>query len=428
MAKTQSKMDCLKHLTETIVKTIYLNPYAKMEPTSKQLRFLSLSCLEAMFGGSAGAGKSISLLAGALQYVNEPGYNALIIRRTYGELSLPGALIDVGHQWLDNTKAQWSEIKKVWTFPSGATLTFGYLSTWADRMRYQGSQYSFIGFDELTQFPTDLLYLYMFSRLRRVNHSNIPLRVRSATNPGGPGHSWVKKRFVRGDMPFIPATIRDNPYLDIKQYRKSLEKLPLVEREQLLNGDWDILESAVVKPEWFQIISKDSVPDDDDEDAFTIFALDMAATPVSSANPDPDFSALIQCYVCGNSCYLLGVWTWRETPHIIKRNVRNVLSQHKNAVLIVEQEPGASGKMVIEDMQRDFSNVTVLSSPCTGSKRSRWIPLVAAAEAGNIKLVEGKWNNTFIEHIVQVEDHDDVMDAVAIAYNNRDRLRPVSIF
>ena len=75
--------------------------------------------------GAAGGGKSVAQLAAALQFTDIPGYSAILFRRTYADLSLPGALIDLSKQWLQpfvrTGEVRWSEKEKVYTFPSGAT-------------------------------------------------------------------------------------------------------------------------------------------------------------------------------------------------------------------------------------------------------------------------------------------------------------------
>lgn len=95
------------------------------------------------YGGAAGGAKSSALLMAALEFVDVKGYAAVLLRRTYADLSKPGALMDRAHQWLRGTSAKWNEQKKQWTFPSGATLTFGYLENENDKYQYQGAEYQF---------------------------------------------------------------------------------------------------------------------------------------------------------------------------------------------------------------------------------------------------------------------------------------------
>jgi hypothetical protein len=147
--------------------------------------------------------------------------------------------MDRAKEWFSNTEVKWHDNDKRWQFPSGASLTFGYLDNDSDRYRYQGAELQFIGFDELTQFP-EAWYRYLLSRLRRKSGVEVPLRARSATNPGGIGHEWVKRRFVdEGRVgPFIPARLDDNIHLDRESYRASLDALDPVQRAQLLDGIW----------------------------------------------------------------------------------------------------------------------------------------------------------------------------------------------
>lgn len=221
-----------------------LKKYCPHDPTQKQQEFLESNSLEALYGGAAGGGKSDALLMGALQYVNQKGYAALLLRRTYADLSLPDALMPRLAEWLGPTDAKWSDKSKTWTFPSGATITFGYLQTLNDMYRYQSAAFQYIAFDELSQFP-EQQYRYLFSRLRKSKESNIPLRMRAGSNPGGTGHKWVYRRFIAksslvedGLKTFYPAKLDDNPYIDSDEYKKSLEELDEITKQQLLDGLW----------------------------------------------------------------------------------------------------------------------------------------------------------------------------------------------
>lgn len=229
-------------------------PYIPHEPTVTQDAFLWYQGPEALYGGAAGGGKSDALLMAALQYVDVPGYAALLLRKTYTELTLENALLDRSMKWLSHTDASWNGELRRWKFPSGATLTFGFLQQMKDRARYQSAEFQYIGFDELTAFG-ESDYRFMFSRLRRLGTLNVPIRMRGATNPGGPGHKWVNDRFIkpaqavmRGerqpdpDRIFVPAKLSDNPHIDQASYRQALHQLEPELAEQLLEGNWDVRE------------------------------------------------------------------------------------------------------------------------------------------------------------------------------------------
>lgn len=214
--------------------------YVPHTPHPKQAEFLATETREALYGGAAGGGKSDALLMAALEHVDEPGYSAILFRRTYQDLNLPGAIMARSHEWLAGTGAAWNGTDKRWTFPSGAMLSFGYLDTDRDRFRYASAEFQFIGFDELTQFP-EQWYRFLFSRLRRRKGVDVPLRMRAATNPGGLGHEWVRRRFINpgsDERPFIPAKLDDNPSLDAAEYRLALSELDSTTRRQLEDGLW----------------------------------------------------------------------------------------------------------------------------------------------------------------------------------------------
>src|SRR5438445_5668445 len=186
--------------THTIPNTLCL-----LKPTPKQQLFLDQrETREVFFGGAAGGGKSVALLMGALEYVEVPGYAALILRKDIARMELAGGLIPRMHEWqrAGDTNARWIASRRQWIFPIPnnpeaipSTIMFGFLSRPLDKFRYASSEFQYIAFDELTDF-TEEDYLFLFSRLRRNTSLKVPLRMRSASNPGGPGHAWVKERFV----------------------------------------------------------------------------------------------------------------------------------------------------------------------------------------------------------------------------------------
>jgi len=240
-----------------------------------QTSFLAAVEREVLYGGSAGGGKSYAMLADPLRYMGHPSFSGLLLRHTTEELR---ELIWKSQELYPKIwpGIKWSERKMQWTAPSGARLWMSYLDREDDVLRYQGLAFSWIGFDELTQWPTPFAWNYMRSRLRSIA-TDLPVYMRATTNPGGIGHGWVKKMFIdpaphnksfwatdietgtelrypkghsREGEPlfkrrFIPARLFDNPYLSqAGDYEAMLLSLPETQRKQLLEGDWDIKEGA----------------------------------------------------------------------------------------------------------------------------------------------------------------------------------------
>ena len=240
-----------------------------------QTEFLAASEREVLYGGSAGGGKSYAMLADPLRYMGHPQFSGLLLRHTTEELR---ELIFKSQELYPKIwpGIKWSERKMQWTAPSGARLWMSYLDRDDDVLRYQGLAFSWIGFDELTQWATPYAWNYMRSRLRSTA-PDLPIFMRATTNPGGRGHHWVKKMFIdpaaynkpfdatdieTGEVlrypsghpkagktlfkrRFIPARLTDNPYLsESGDYEAMLLSLPEQQRRQLLEGDWDIKEGA----------------------------------------------------------------------------------------------------------------------------------------------------------------------------------------
>lgn len=242
---------------ELIEQTVARNPYIQQIPTERQLAFLELECRDALFGGAAGPGKSSALLMAALQFVDlVPGYAALIVRRHFADLKLPGGLIDRSLEWLGPLQKQglckYNPQEHRWRFRSGATLQFGYADKDGDEQRYHGAEFQFIGLDEAVQLGESQIKFF-FERLRRREGINVPLRMRLGTTPGGVSHEFLKRRYVKPGTPgkvFIPARIGDNPHLHAEEYVESLAEVDPLRRKQMLEGDWDAVAGGRFRPEW----------------------------------------------------------------------------------------------------------------------------------------------------------------------------------
>ena len=231
--------------------------------TGPQTDFLAASEREVFYGGARGGGKSYAMLVDPLRYCDKTHHRALLLRRTMPELR---DLITHSQRLYNRAfpGAKWREQEKEWRFPSGAKIEFGYAENMTDALRYQGQSYTWIGIDELPQYPSPDIYNFLRSSLRSVD-PEIPVYMRSTGNPGNIGSQWVREMFVNPAVPnssfnlevntptgnkiitrrFIPAKLQDNPYLtQTDDYYAMLASLPEVQRKQFLEGDWDAFEDS----------------------------------------------------------------------------------------------------------------------------------------------------------------------------------------
>ena len=416
---------------QRIVQAFRLNKYIPHFPTAKQSYALLLPHLEVFFGGSGGGGKSDWLLMSALQHVNTPGYSAILFRRTFTELSKPEALMDRAHGWLRLHKdARWSGMEHAYKFPSGAQIVFSHLENESSIYEHQSAAYQFIGFDELTTF-TERMYTFLFSRLRRLKGSPIPLRMRSASNPGGPGHQWVKQRFIvqsnQSRRPFVPARIVDNPFIDSAAYERSLAELDPVTRQQIKDGDWDIIaEGNMFKRSWFPIVH------DWPRNAHLVRSWDLAGTE-ARRHADPDWTVGLLLGELGGRYWIIDIVRERLSPKDVEDLVRQTAEVDGRRVdIVMEQEGGASGKTVIQDYAtRVLRGFTFKGQPSTGSKVVRARPASSACGAKNIMLLEAPWNGPFLEEAGLFHNpkiHDDQIDALSAAVNYLAKYKPLKVW
>ena len=401
------------------VDRICCNPYVPHVPTDKQIAFLMDLRTEVLFGGSAGGGKSDALLMAALMYVDVPGYSALLLRRTFTDLSLPGALMDRCADWLRNTDAKWDDKGHTWRFPSGATITFGYLEGAKDHERYQGAHFQFVGFDELTQFLQPQ-YSYLHSRLRRLEGSTVPIRMRGASNPGGVGHTWVRLHFITSDDPtrrYLPAGLDDNPYLDQDAYRQQLDRLDPVTRAQLRDGDWNVTRATgMFRRASFKLVA--TAPTSGSWVRFW----DLASTaPEAGKNPDRTAGVLMGIY--DQQLWIADMAVLQAGPGgvqaLVKRTAKADVLLRPSVQCRMEQEPGSAGKTVIYHYGRrvlggyDFRGVR-----SSGNKVVRAQPFAADVFNGFVSVVEAPWVPSFFEEleIFDEGEHDDQVDACSGAY------------
>lgn len=251
---------------------IVANRYMPEFPHPKQLAALvageghddKTGPFEMLFGGAAGGGKSSWLLqAVAMRAARWPHYRAVILRRSYAEMIKAGAIMSRAlKQWLPLGVA-WNGSAHRFTFPSGATCEFAYHGHVRDDAQFQSAEWHDALFDELTHWPEPDAFDWLSTRLRTASHDPIVRRLLATSNPGGPGHTWVKDRFVGGqDIAtgkrfearsfYLPSKISDNPSLDREAYIATLQKIHPTRRAQLLDGDWSAREPGdYFRLEWF---------------------------------------------------------------------------------------------------------------------------------------------------------------------------------
>lgn len=400
---------------------------------------------EVFYGGAAGGGKSDGLLGGALQYVEVPGYAAIILRRTYQDLSLPGALMDRARTWLGGTDATWNDKLKRWTFPSGAVLVFGYLEHMGDEERYQSAEFQFIGWDEGSQIPERQID-YVNARCRRPSPDKpearalaaVPLRIRIASNPGGISHNTLKARYIdpyrKGQLPdgtaVILATLEDNPFIDRASYEAMLSAIAdPTDRKRLREGDWDVLAAGgLVQRDWLRYLEyspAELAPRASNRGAARIVRnWDLAGSPVTPQNRDPDYTVGSLLGLADGRGYLLDVRYTRDTPGAVEALVRDTAAEDGKGVPIhIEQEPGQSGKAQIAHYKRLLPGYSVTGTVSTGSKLVRLGPLASMAQAGNFYIVtdyyqqgeRSSWVTFVVEQLTLFPNagHDDIPDSIA---------------
>jgi len=426
-----------------------------------QEAFLASPADIGIYGGAAGGGKSFALLLEPLRHIGNPAFRAVIFRRTAKQIRNEGGLWDAARQIYGPLGAVAKETDLLWRFPSGATISFGAMEHEKNRYDWQGTEITYLGFDELTHF-TERQFFYLLSRNRST--SGIRPYVRATCNPDA--DSWVKplinwwideldgyadpdksgrcRYFVRDDnqlvwghepatlardypdqMPksltFVAANITDNKALLSKDpaYRANLAALDAVERERLLNGNWKIRPEAgaYFKRHWFDWV--DQMPK---EITAAVRGWDLAATAEGegkASSPDWTASALVARQADGGFV-VLNVSRFRGSPGQVEQELQQIARMDGTRVEIaLPQDPGQAGKAQARHLNRLLAGYRVKARPVSGSKVTRAAAFSAQVEAGNVKLLRAPWNEAFLNELeaFPAGRHDDQLDAVVEAFN-----------
>jgi predicted phage terminase large subunit-like protein len=429
-----------------------------------QTAFLSSAADIAIYGGAAGGGKTWALLMEPLRHVANPGFGAVFFRRTLVQVRNEGGLWDESEKLYPHLAAHpRSSPDLSWTFPSGSAVSFGHLEHDKTVLNWQGSQIPLLCFDELTHFSAKQFW-YLLSRNRSM--CGVRPYVRATCNPDAdswvaefiswwidpqtgfaiPERSGVLRWFVRigdtivwADSPaelahfinpldgapippksvtFIPAKLSDNALLTAADpgYLANLMAMPTVERERLLGGNWKIRPAAglLFQRGWCQVV--DAVP----AGVRWMRGWDMAATPKTEGN-DPDWTAGTKVGKLLDGRYIVAHHARdRLSPSGVERLIKNTAdADGKETPISLPQDPGQAGKSQVASMIKMLVGFNARSSPESGDKVTRFSPFSAQAEAGNVLVLRGPWNEAWFSALEGFPDaaHDDDADSTSRAFN-----------
>lgn len=425
-----------------------------------QTQFLQTTADIAFFGGSAGGGKTVALLLEPLRHIHNKRFQATIFRRTYKQIFIQGGLWDTAERLFAPIEPTPRLGSSSFYFREGLELSFSNMEHESDVYNYQGSAIPYIGFDEIDHF-TKKQFEYMLSRNRSV--SGVSGYIRGTLNPNP--DSWVRKYidwyigddgyaipersgkirwFIRPNdemvwanskkelieqygpkvqpksFTFIRSSLYDNKILmeEDPNYESNLLALPMVEREKLLNGNWNIRPSAGMyfKKGMFEIIK--ALPASPRK---TVRYWDKASTKPSEANSDPDWTRGLKMSGYSNGIYVVeDVRSLRDSPLAVESLVKNTATQDTASVhVVVEQDPGSAGVADADNYVRLLAGYVVRVRKPTNDKVTRALPVSAQAERGNIKLLAGAWNDDFLQELENFPQgaHDDQVDVFSGAFN-----------
>lgn len=424
-----------------------------------QTKFLKCSADICIYGGAAGAGKTFAILLEPIFHLHIPHFGAVIFRRNSTMVRNQGGLWDTSMQIYSNPilKGNPKETTLEWDFPTPSTVKFAHLQYESDVLSWQGAQIPLIIFDELTHF-TRTQFFYMMSRNRST--CGIKPYIRATTNPDS--ESWVRefidwwidpetgiaipdrsgkiRWFIQindeliwadtksellekypSSLPksftFISASIFDNQKLLAVDpgYLANLHALPRVERERLLNGNWNIKPSAGLyfQKGYFEVV--EAVP----QTIQSVRYWDRAATR-KTENNDPDYTVGIKIVKDSNNIiYIVDMIRIQETPLKVQTTIKNAAIQDGIRTQIgIEEDPGQAGVADAEHLTRILQGFYVKRNRVMKDKVTRALPVSAQAEAGNIKVLKAKWNEDFFKELENFPEgkHDDIVDALSGAF------------
>lgn len=446
--------------------------------------FLSSSADIVIYGGAAGGGKTYALLLEVLRHIDNPKFGAVIFRRNSTQVMSEGGLWDTSKEIYPLLGATSKEFPRpVWRFPSGAKISFAHLQREDDKLGWQGSQIPLICFDELTHF-TQSQFFYILSRNRTT--CGVKPYIRATTNPDA--SSWVadfiswwidqdtgypipersgvirymtrlnnrihwfdsiedfeKERETNPDLAeiddvksvtFISSKLSDNKILMEKDpsYKAALLAQGVVDRERLLNGNWKIMPSAGL---YFPRANASIIPVLPTGIVQVVRAWDFAATKEKEEARSQGVSAktagVLLAKTSTGRYIVLDVinraMSAEEVRNTVLMTARMDRAKYSSMVTRISQDPGQAGKDQAEQYIKLLAGFNVVAVRESGDKETRATPLSAQWQAGNVDLLEGPWNEEFIEQLDQFPDSKfkDMVDAVSNAFAEIEKYNTSSV-
>jgi predicted phage terminase large subunit-like protein len=430
----------------------------------------------AIYGGSAGGGKSFALAYEAARYVNVPGYSAVIFRRNSTQLTGGGSIWEESQKLYPHLHGVPRTSPNLdWRFPSGAMVEFRHLQHEWDVYDHQSKQYSYCGFDELTSFAGSQFW-YMLSRVRGA--AQVPKRIRGTCNPdpdsfvreliswyigkngraieersgvirwfvrldqrliwgASPDEVWQQdpRRILRRGAPresdedtrpepmsftFVRARASDNKVLMRADpgYLARLNMLPGAERERLLDGNWDARDKPgdFFDRSWCRII--DAIAEKNVVRRIRFW--DKAATSPSDDNPDPDWTRGVLVALLDSGEYVVeDLRSAREGPAAVDKLLRETATADGIEVQVgAWQDPGQAGLVDVEHMRTLLLDRSFLAIRASKDKKTYarvWTP---KAEAGRVLFLRREYLPELFSELegFPLRRHDDIMDALSGAF------------
>jgi len=421
----------------------------------------------AIFGGAAGPGKSWSLVYDPLRWVDIPAFTGIIFRRTTKQLRGGGSVWEESgklYPYMGGVPREGSQLD--WRFPSGAAIEFSHLQHESDKYSHKSKQYAYIGFDEVTDI-TEGQFWYLLSRNRST--CGVKPYIRAATNPDPDSHIrtlidwWIGKdgypipersgvlrfflryqdnlhwadsvadlkkqfdylppsEFQPKSLTFIPAKLDDNKILQELDpgYRANLLAMHEIDRLMLLGGNWNVRPAAGDYFKGDRVNYVDEAPSNLKQISR---GWDKAATKPSPENPDPDYTVGVKMGIDNQGrVYVLDVKRDRLDPLEVERLMIKTAEQDGHGCKVgLWQDPAQAGKSEVAHFRRLLNGYMVESYPATKKKEAYAKPFSSQWLGGNVSLVRGPWNDSYISELEAFPSKsdnvkDDQIDGSSIAY------------